>query len=70
MSGLPTSQQWLHQCAAAVLTIVMDTQHARLLRQAEVDALRRLLSERLGWDVDVSELGDEDDEDAPVVVEL
>ncbi|KAK9826103.1 hypothetical protein WJX81_003949 [Elliptochloris bilobata] len=38
--------------------------------QAEVDALRRLLAERLGWDFDASELGDEDNEDAPVVVEL
>ena len=70
MLGLPTSQQWLHQCAAAVLTIAMDTQHAKLLRQEVVDGLRQLLSERLGWDVDVSELGDDDDEDAPVVVEL
>ena len=44
----------------------------RLVRQGEVDALRRLLADRLGWDFDISELGglEEDDEDAPVVVQL
>ena len=44
----------------------------RLVCQGEVDALRRLLADRLGWDFDVSELGglEEDDEDAPVVVQL
>lgn len=40
--------------------------------QAEVDALRQLLAQRLGWDFGVAELGGggSDDEDAPVVVQL
>ena len=57
-------------CAWRLHSLSSIFKHVSLLRQAEVDALRRLLSERLGWDADVSELGDEEDEDAPVVVEL